>query len=155
MIVSTLPLEIFGVYDRGVANEERVVLRANSPVNLSGYGLFLGFVGGQNNLFPINDQFLWLGDIMLDAPGWVFIFTGSGKSSVTTEGTTGELCQILFWNKPSVMLSDPTLMPGLVQLGAVQIGNRPNRNVQEVVKKSQGGLLNSDFLTGLSAARKR
>ena len=152
MILPSPILEIFGVYDRGIPNLERIVLRANGPVNLSEFAIVLGFVGGTNNIYPLVDQFMWLGDIELHIQSWVFIFTGPGKPGVSQEVNTKEPLHSIFWNKPNVIFGNPDLVPALVQLGPVLIGNRPNRSIADL-KKQEPPISASDFMKLMDGSR--
>ncbi len=120
-------IEIFGVYDRGISNQERIVLRVNTTIDLSGLFLVLGFVGGNSNIFPIKDQFLWLGNVIVDGPGWVFIYTGEGTTRVTREINTNEPLHCIYWNKSTVVLSNEALMPALCNFLNVRIASANNK----------------------------
>ena len=112
MYFDTPELEIFGVYDRGIPNKERIVLRANLDTNLSTYCLVLGFTGGNPNIiFPVSDHFLWLGNIIAAQNSWIFIFTGPGTPAVTQEINTKFPVQNIFWNKRNVVLDNQDLTP--------------------------------------------
>lgn len=122
-------IEIFGTYDRGVANKERVVLRVTAPIRLSNYFLFLGYTNPSypNNVWPINDQFLWLNDTIMQVPGWIFVYTGKGAPSITQETITKQPAQSLYWNKDNVVLTDPNVTPTLACFSTLEIGNKPNK----------------------------
>ena len=126
-------LEIFGVYDRGEPNKERIVLRANLETNLSTYCLVLGFTGGSSNIiFPIADHFLWLGNTIVAKNAWVFIFTGPGMSTVTQEENTKDPAHNIFWNKKNVVLDTLDLTPALLKINTVLIAG-VNKNINELV----------------------
>lgn len=124
-------LEIFGVYDRGIPNAERIVLRANRAVDLTNYAVLLGF-DQNNSVFPFTDNFLWLGAKTLSVPSWVFIYTGQGKESVSQEIHTKDPVHALYWEKPTIILSNPQIVPVLVQLANVIIGNTPAKTVADL-----------------------
>lgn len=136
MIVQPPDLDIFGVYDRGVANKERIVLRVNRPVDLSQHFLFLGVRGPMNSevVFPIPDQFIWLGNGILDAPSWVFLYTGKGTPTVTRETNTNQPLQYLYWNKTQVALNHPDIIPVLIHSDQLLIGNKPNQSIEDLNK---------------------
>lgn len=127
-------IEIFGVYDRGVPNEERIVLRVDGAVALSQYFLFLGYTDGQNGkiIWPYPDNFLWLTDINLNVPSWIFVYTGKGTPCISTERTTNQPLQTLYWNKDSVILDNPNVNPALSTFGLIEIGNKPNKVLETI-----------------------
>lgn len=119
--VDATELELFGIYDRGVPNRERIVLRAHRPVDLSNYALLLGIRGKHGSIVPAPDQFQWLGATRVEGPAWVFVYTGPGQPTVTLETTTKEPAHSIYWNKPSVIFTDPQLIAALVYMSPVQI----------------------------------
>jgi len=115
-------LELFGVYERGVPNAERIVLRANSIVNLGFYAVGLGAKSENGMAYPIPDQFLWLGEMYLDKGAWVFIFTGKGTPAVTKEQHTGDPMHVMYWHKDAVVLTHDSVVPMLYRFDGVSVG---------------------------------
>jgi hypothetical protein len=132
-------IQIFGVYDRGVPNLERVVLRVNRSTNLSQYMLVLGYRGhaGADTVLPIPDQSLWLGSTIIEAPSWIFIYTGSGNAGISQEKQTKEPLHSLYWNKPQVMLTHDDIVPALLHIDYVQIGNKPNLTLADTAQQKK------------------
>lgn len=124
-------IELFGVYDRGVPNEERIVLRVNAATSLKDYFLVLGYTDGKagNSIWPANDNFLWLTDINMDVPSWVFVYTGKGKPGISIEKVTNQPLQTLYWNKENVVLDNPNINPALASFGLIEIGNKENKTI--------------------------
>lgn len=141
MIPNLFPdLQIFGVYDRGLPNLERIVLRVNQNTNLSQYFIVLGYRGhlGVDTVLPIQDQFLWLGSNVIESPAWVFIYTGSGSPVITHEKHTKEPLHSLYWNKPNVVLAHNDIVPALLHVDSVQIGNKSNLTLADTPKQKSG-----------------
>lgn len=122
-------LEMFGVYDKGVPNLERIVLRVNNTVDLTNYAMIVGFKGTDKSLYPAQDFFLWLGNTTVVGPAWVFIYTGTGKPTVTREKITGHPIHSIYWNRPNLIFSDPNVSPALVRLGETQIYSGENKRI--------------------------
>jgi hypothetical protein len=142
MIQSPPIIEIFGVYDRGIPNLERIVLRVNGAIDLTQYFVFLGFRAPLNAdlIIPMPDQFIWLGQTFIDTPGWVFIFTGGGKPGVSQEQNTKEPVHSLYWNKPQTCLGHQDIVPALAHFDHLIIGNKPNKSIGDLnAKKTTGG----------------
>lgn len=133
MIIAPPDLEIFGVYDSGIPNMERIVIRVNRPTNLAEYFLILGVRGplGMDMIFPIPDQSFWLGATTIDIPGWIFIFTGSGKNGFSLEQHTSEPLYTMYWNKKQVALTHADIVPAIIHINHVQIGNYPNKSLND------------------------
>lgn len=114
-------LNLIAVVDRGVPNQERIVLRANANVNLAQYALILTYQP-DNLSTPINDNFLWLSDMAIDAGTWIFVYTSPGQPRFTVTENTNEPAYILHWGRRNIVFSDPNLVPVLFQLGAMDSG---------------------------------
>jgi hypothetical protein len=122
MIVELITeLSVIGVFSRGVANEERIVLRATEPIQMGQYGLMIGVRLGQGLATPIRDNLLWFGDGILGKGDWVFVYTGPGKGSVTDLPNTQEKLYSIHWGRETTFLSSPDLVPILFRVDAVQI----------------------------------
>ena len=136
MIIASPDLEIFGVYDRGIPNTERIVIRVNRPTNLAEYFVILGARGpfGMDIIFPMSDQSLWLGATTIDIPAWIFIFTGSGKNGLSLEKHTSEPLHTMYWNKKQVVLTHADIVPAIIHVDHVQIGNYPNKSLDDLTK---------------------
>ncbi|WP_117310252.1 hypothetical protein [Stenotrophomonas sp. G4] len=110
-------ISIVGVYDAGVPNLERVVLRANSTVNLASYCLIVAFKAQLNGAnIPLRDHFLWLGNTMLNAGDWIFVYTAPGTAQLTPIHTATESLLSLYWGKPQTIFQDRNLTAGLIKI---------------------------------------
>lgn len=143
MIITPPDLEIFGVYDRGVPNLERIALRVNQPTNLSTYFLILGIRAplGVDMVYPIQDQSLWLGSIFIEVPSWIFIYTGNGTTSVSKEIHTGDPVHTLYWKKPNIIFDHNDIVPALFHFDYVEIGNKPNKSIDTRLEQKDNGVL--------------
>ena len=119
------PLQIFGIYDRGKANSERIVLRVYAPpVDLRFYALVLGHAAPENTVIPLQDQFLWLGPTVIQVPSWIFVFTGAGSTGISQETTTKDPVHLMFWNRTEVMLASKQIYPTLIRMDHIEIGRQ-------------------------------
>ncbi len=141
MTIELENLEIFGVYDRGVPNSERIVLRANGPVDLSWYCLLLGIAGAEESLIPIRDEFLWLGRRTMESPGWVFVFTGAGQEGISQEKFTKDPIHMVYWHKPNVILENKEIIPALIMISSVQVGNKPSKSMNDLLERGHSELV--------------
>jgi len=114
-------LILYGVFDRGVPNQERIVLKTQNYLNLAPYGLLL--TAQQNNIAtPLHDQFFWLGETVLDPNTWVFVYTGAGFPRMTKTLVTNEPAYVLHWNRANVIFHQASLLPTLIRIDAAVSG---------------------------------
>ena len=71
-----LDLAIVGVADVGVPGLERIGLRPMARVNLGEFIITLGFQTGPQQAIPYANVSIWLGEIIIEPPAWVIVFTG-------------------------------------------------------------------------------
>lgn len=152
MIEPLPPLELFGVYERGVPNRERIVLRVNAPVQLREYGIVLGWDAPGNTLYPATDNFLWLGPTFIDVASWVFVYTGSGQQTMTQEINSKDPAHVVYWNRSDVILKNPEIKPALFRMVDAQIF-RASKHIQDLKERELQSLL-ADNWRQLSAPPK-
>lgn len=118
MIFPSIPeLLLYGVFDRGIPNQERIVLRAQVYLNLAPYGLLL--TAQQGNVgTPYMDQFFWFGETVLDPNTWVYVYTGAGIPRMTKTSITNEPAYVIHWNRADVIFTQDFLQPTLIRIGA-------------------------------------
>jgi hypothetical protein len=122
MIVGLIEeMTIVGVADRGVPNQERIVIRANVAVNLGRYGLMLGIKATAGNAFPIRDNLLWFGDAILWRGDWLFVYTGPGEARVNQLPNISERIVSVHWGHTQTILHHQEIVPILFRVDAVQV----------------------------------
>ena len=120
IVLPVTELTIIGVYERGIANQERIVIFVNENLNLGQYGLMIGVRSVRNTAFPIRDNLLWFGDGLVNKGDWIFVYTGPGEPKTTTlPNTTGTLYSI-HWGRDKTILNHQDLVPMLFRVDAVQ-----------------------------------
>lgn len=112
-------LAIVGVFDAGVPNKERIVLRPMEPLNLAGFAIVLSLRGDNDAVTPLRDHFFWLGERWLTPPAWIVVFTGPGAFREGAHQTSGEPVLELHWGSPSVLLGAPGLVLSVIRIGAI------------------------------------
>ena len=110
-------LVMFGVFDRGESNKERIVFRVQSSLNLAAYGVVLTIHQG-DNWTPLPDQFFWFGETLLDAGTWLYLYTGRGLPRMTTSLGTNEPAYVIHWNRETVIFKQDNLYPTLIRMDA-------------------------------------
>jgi len=122
MIVDLITeLTIIGVFDRGIPNQERIVLLPNQDLNLGQYGLMIGVRGQASMAFPIRDNMLWFGDGLVNKGDWIFVYTGPGEAKTTMLPNNQERLYSIHWGRKETILHHPDLVPILFRVDAVYV----------------------------------
>ncbi len=114
-------LSVVGIYDAGVANLERIVLRADQKVDLAGYLLLIalrGQAGGGS--IPLRDNMLWLGNTSIDAGDWVYVYTAPGVAQTSTLPNNPNKVVSLYWGKNQTIFQGAHLTAALVKIEHVR-----------------------------------
>jgi len=114
----TTELYMYGVFDRGIPNQERIVLKTQNYLNLAPYGLLLTSLQVNGMATPIPDQFFWFGETILDPHTWVYVYTGIGVHRMTKTLVTNEPAYVAHWNRSGVIFSQDFLQPTLIRIDA-------------------------------------
>jgi hypothetical protein len=110
------PLELIGVSDRNVPNQERIVLKANGNVRLNEYLIIAGVaLIERQQILPMNDYLFWPGNHAVDAGAWVLIYTGVGQPRTTADTTTRAPILVLHWGRSHTIFSLPAIVPALIR----------------------------------------
>lgn len=126
MIVDLITeLTVIGIHDRGVPNQERIVIRVNDTVDLGQYGLMVGVRATSGMAFPIKDNLLWFGDAVVSQGDWIFIYTGHGKPKDSLLPNTNNRIYSLHWGRDWTVFSNQELLPILFRIDAVQVPSAP------------------------------
>ena len=114
-------LSVVGIFDAGVANLERIVLRADQPVNLASYLLLIALRGeaGGGSL-PLRDNMLWLGNTSIEAGDWVYVYTAPGVAQTSTLPNNTDKVISLYWGKSQTIFQAAHLTAALVKIEHVQ-----------------------------------
>lgn len=114
-------LRVVGAFDRGIPNEERIVLQVNEVVNLGQFALLLGIRQQSASAVPIRDNLFWFGDGILSRGDWIFVYTGPGEGRLTDLPGTTEKLYTVHWGRTQTILNSLEVVPVLVRVDAVQI----------------------------------
>jgi len=126
-----IDISIIGVFDRGEPNLERIVLRTNTWVNLSEYGMMIGILGPHNLASPIYDHLYYFKtETFLIPDSWIFLYTGPGKDISSKMPDSEEPAYIFHWGKPFTVFAWTEIIPILFRIGSVQLGYPPGDKIQ-------------------------
>lgn len=122
MILSGIPeLTLFGVYDRGVPNQERIAIAVNTYVEMGQFGILLGVAQQDGQAVPIRDNFLWFGTGTVARGDWIFIYSGPGEPRVSEVPNTTNKIYTIHWGRSATILGEPTITPILFRVGALNV----------------------------------
>ena len=110
-------LILYGAFDRGIKNQERIVLRTQTYLNLAPYGLLLTLQQGKTAT-PFIDQFFWFGETILDPETWVYVYTGVGLPRMTKTLGTNQPAYVIHWNRENVIFNQDLVNPTLIRIDA-------------------------------------
>lgn len=114
-------VRLHGVFDRNLANRERVVLQAEQSTDMSQFFLLVGVPTGENSIFPLPDLQFWFGGIALGPGDWIVLFTGSGEPRQERD-ESGRMVHILFWGRSHTLFTG-SYVPALIRAGGIIIGD--------------------------------
>jgi len=132
-------IDFFGVYNPGLPNRECLVLQTKVAVNLAQLGILNGWRMPNGQAMPLWDNFFWFGDLQVSAQTWLVVMTCGGKLEATTHPNTGQPLFRFFWGRKATIYENSNVLPVLIQLGAVKIGER--HIPQTLPRPSAQGLL--------------
>ncbi len=118
-------IHIIGVFDRGIANNERIVFKADTWLNLAEFGVMIGFTVDDNLAKPYLDHLFHFPEIDVDPGTLIFLYTGPGKNYKGNMPKNAEPFHVLHWGKPSTVFAHSSIVPILFQVGAIEVGRRP------------------------------
>ena len=109
-------LKIVSIWDRGLANKERLDLLVVTPANLNYYAIFDTTLMGNSQIVAIPKRAYWFTAFQVSAGDHVVLYTGPGQT-VTHPRSDGRKNHFFYWGLTSVIWSDPNSRAVLVELG--------------------------------------
>ena len=125
ILASITELSVIGVYDRGVANLERIVIQANQAVNLGQFGIMLGYRTADGLANPYNDHLFWFGDGILQQGDWIFVYSGQGEPKASEVPGQNQKIYTVHWGKGTTIFAHSEITPILFRADAVQLATPP------------------------------
>ena len=132
-------LILAGVFDRGIPNKERIMIRVLKSTEMAQYGVLLGWnIEGQGApTQPYNDNFYWFGDGVVQPNDTIFLYTGAGEPRKTTVEGTGTPAYVLHWGRPFTLFADSSIVPMVVCFGHMLI-EKPAPNAPQLKQLING-----------------
>ena len=121
--MSDIPFEILGVYDRGVPNQERIVIRVYGFTDLNRIFIGVGMRQPPQSILPINDNSLWMGSGFVMPGDWIYVYTGRGNPRVDSIPNQDNKIYTMHWGRTTVLFQSPELVPFIYRLDWVRLPN--------------------------------
>lgn len=113
-------LELWGVYDAGIPNLERVVVRVAQYTDMASFALLVGVDVPGGNSLPLQDNFFWFGNAVLSPGDWVYVYTGAGiGGSLELNNGAGNKIYNVYWGRKQTVFNVPTIRPLVIRIDAV------------------------------------
>ena len=139
LLADIAELQLFGVFERGQPNKERVVLKPTITVDIGNYAVMVGArtPTAGNLIVPLRDHMFWFGSAFLTPNDWLFLYTGHGTPSrLPSPDQSGHL-YICYWGHDQTIFHDAQIVPAVVRFNGIMIEARPAPAAQS----ASGGLL--------------
>jgi hypothetical protein len=127
-------LAIVAIADVGKPGLERIGLRPMQHVNLGDFVLALARETGPHTARPYANTSLWFGNVDVDPPAWIVVFTGSEPEGIISpreerDPSTNERVIFYYMRQPTTVFDTPGVLPLLFRFSAVLFGPVPTREV--------------------------
>lgn len=123
-------------FDRGIAGKERLLIRPHQFLQTAEYSVLLGLRAYRPRVaLPIRDCSFWLGNGIVGPDDYVFIYTGSGEATVMPSIDGKGHAYVMFWGRATTVFTDPNVVPMLVKIGAILIGESPLDGLLDVPQR--------------------
>lgn len=128
MIVENLQdLKLYPVEDRGVPNRERVPIQVLRATDIGQFGLLVGISNSPKIAVPMQDNFFWFWDGLVNAGDWILLYTGSGTPRTDDWATPpGAKVYSIHWGRPTTMFANSSVVPILFSVKGVDVGLSPS-----------------------------
>lgn len=116
-------LQVIGIMDPGVPNQERIVCRPRRRTSLAGHCVVLGIDNPEGGAFPIHDQVFWFPEMIVEPPAWIFLYTGKGVPR-QTQMPSGEPALTFHWNRDTTLFNTPRAVAIVFRATGTEIGRQ-------------------------------
>jgi hypothetical protein len=110
----TEPLKIIDVFDRGVGGSERISVKVQDYCDLGHYWMGLGIRHSKDQIFPLNDNLLWMGRGYLAPGDWIFVYTGWGEPRTLDIPNSTNKIYTFFWKRKEMLFKSPEIFPYMI-----------------------------------------
>jgi hypothetical protein len=122
-LLPAVQINLLGVADAGVPNSERIIIRPNEAVNLAKFGIMLATLNPDGSVTPMIDSFFWFGEVIVNIPSWIIVYTGPGQYQVSSMPNTQHTAYSFHWGRKTTIFFDPTIVPVVFSMDGILVGN--------------------------------
>ena len=108
------------VSDPGVSGKERIVFRPTEEINLAQFGLLVGWRDKNGVTRPLDNEFLWFGEVTATPPCWIVVYTGKGNFNVGNHN--GHPVYFYYWGKSTTVFNVTEVIPLVFKFSGIQFG---------------------------------
>lgn len=135
-------LEIVQVANHGVPNEEHIAIYVEQSCNLSEFLLIIGLAGLEGQTTPVKDHMLWFGYEHVNQGDWILVYTAAGSTRISAapeeiNAPPGARVIAIHWGKDHTIFQNRSLVPMIVEIGAVGLIKPPEPKFQGLLKKEK------------------
>ncbi|WP_448694564.1 hypothetical protein [Pseudomonas moraviensis] len=135
-------LDIVQVADHGVPNEEHIAIYVEQSCNLAEFLLVIGLAGLEGQATPVKDHLLWFGYEHVNQGDWIIVYTAAGSTRIRPapeelNGPAGARVISLHWGKDHTIFQNRSLVPMIVEIGAIGLISPPEPKYQGASKQEQ------------------
>jgi hypothetical protein len=120
------PIYEFGnvmVFEPGVPNKERIVLRPTEVVDLSRYGVWAAWQSENGSITPLRNLSFWFGaNTTVTPPCWIVVFTGKGEFRQAQHPGTKEPVYCFHWGNEETLFNFRQQVPVLYRFDSFSTG---------------------------------
>lgn len=115
-------LRLVGVFEPGVPNRERIVLKVETRLDIGMYAIVLGRrVQQVGHAAPMTDSMYWIGSGTVEPNDWFYLFTGSGTRTIIPPDVDHGKLFVEFWGRPLTVFQDGQIVPMLWRLSGATV----------------------------------
>ncbi|MDD4870969.1 MAG: hypothetical protein PHR77_10450 [Kiritimatiellae bacterium] len=126
-----IELLLLGVYDRGIPNQERIVLKVQERLNTAQYGVLLSISDLNSTAArPIWDNCFNFTEHIVDPGMILFIYTGPGSERRTTIAGTQIPAHVFHWGKKLTVFASTLITPIIFKVESIIVAPVPINRTQ-------------------------
>lgn len=115
------------VADRGLPNLERIPILVQEQTEMSQFGLLIGSATNPNFAVPIQDNFFWFGEGVVNPGDWILLYTGSGTPRTDDwNSLPGAKVYSIHWGRNRTVFANTNIVPLLFKTTCIQVGASPS-----------------------------
>ena len=112
-------LTVVGVAEPNIPNRERIVVRPTQLVDLTQFGVLVGYRNDAGGIIPLWDQFYWFGNLTVSPPSWICLYSGPGTANEAVMPGSGERIHNFYWSRNKTIFLSERYVPMIFRIGGL------------------------------------